>query len=323
MGRPADHPAYRRLAEEVSRLAGLRVSAREVRRWREAGALPRLRRHGMGRGKGSRVEVPAGMVDHAVHLARAIGTYPSLDEAILACFARGYDPRDHRVLLACYRRCHERLQRYLGRGDRGRSDPWAAAERISGRLVRRPPPALRRLKERAPGTDLREVLTGVLAALLGAVDHVHPEAVQTIAGLDLPRSEPVLPGLAGPTPVLPALLREVEEADPRDLGRARDLLLVAREALRVLASRSGSIGRIAGALEAVTRDDLAAALVLVPIVLLVVRTARGSGEPWAGTVREVWRAAAEVPDEAWAALRGEPDRIARPLARAVEGLVEA
>jgi hypothetical protein len=68
---------------------GTKISSAQLERWRRFGLLPRNVRQGMGRGAGSRSEVPNGAVDYIEALAAASASGKSSNRTVLTLFVVG------------------------------------------------------------------------------------------------------------------------------------------------------------------------------------------------------------------------------------------
>ena len=131
----ADAELIRVLAEQ-----GLTVSPYQLERWRAAGQLPRNRRRGLGRGKGSVSEIDDQSVRQAAMLARSAGQGRALmGSHVLDRFMAGRPVPEVRVR-AAYRDRLDRLGRMIaadaGDDDEGWQARYDAAQRLSRRSHR-------------------------------------------------------------------------------------------------------------------------------------------------------------------------------------------
>lgn len=170
----------RRLAEAASEL-GAAVSARQVKRWREAGLLP-TRKKGLGQGLGSApAEFLPGAEKHAACLAQALKDRRKLDEACLVCFWRGFSPRERRLKLA-YAKQFRLLSDWLEHVSSA-SSPQAKTQKAGRILSRRSAghPAVQamraRLKSEGKGTPFSRVLSNALGPLLGIASPLRRETL--------------------------------------------------------------------------------------------------------------------------------------------------
>ena len=119
---------------------GLSVSPYQLERWRTAGQLPRNRRRGLGRGKGSVSELDDQAVRQAAALARSTGQGSALmGSHVLERFMAGRPAPEERVRDA-YRDRLNRLGRLIGADtaddDEGWQTRYDAAQRLSRRAHR-------------------------------------------------------------------------------------------------------------------------------------------------------------------------------------------
>jgi hypothetical protein len=93
--------ADRRLIEVAAR-EGVRISEHQLRRWRQAGEIPRPTRRWLGRGRGSASTYPAGTAERLVAVARAYHHHHSRPKARLALFGVGH-PLPEDLIKEAYR----------------------------------------------------------------------------------------------------------------------------------------------------------------------------------------------------------------------------
>lgn len=133
----ASHPATpsqadRDLIAEAA-LVGVKLSARQLKRWRSVGLLPSPARKGLGRGLGSRSSYPPGTLDHAVALARLPRRARTPGAATLSLFALGC-PVDEAGLRQAHSQWVVGMETRLRRAARSR-DQFDLAEEAAKRML--------------------------------------------------------------------------------------------------------------------------------------------------------------------------------------------
>jgi hypothetical protein len=267
---------------------GRRITVRQARRWREEGHLPAPDRRGLGRA-GSFARYGERAIEHADALALLRESGRSLDEATAVLFLRGFEPRE-RALRNAYRTLLiDPLQREGFNLEA--ADPWrqveSAARTLSRRAARQP--AVARARERLSRSGERasliDVLTNLLAALLGAASMRGETAlalgVEPVTAEELqPYADDLSPAAVARTVqgiTLPALTDTIDNAPLDALRQARtDLTLMNRFATAFSSAAIRASGfdlGIGGMLDAV-QAELQQALA-IPAVCL----ARKAGGP--------------------------------------------
>ena len=79
--------------------AGCTINAEKLRRWQRIGLLPRVQRHGRGRGRGTESFYPAGSAEQLVALCRQVKERRVLRDAAWAIWWEGYWVKKNWVLL--------------------------------------------------------------------------------------------------------------------------------------------------------------------------------------------------------------------------------
>lgn len=280
-GGPTD--ADRKLAAAASEIRKQTVSAWQIKRWREGGYLPTRRRF-LGRGQGSGpVEYPPEAAEHAARLAEALETYRTLDEANLVCFVRGATPPE-RSLKRSYAKVYRRLFDWLDK-TAASNDSWQIADAVASLLSRRSAgiPRLGASRERLrnagrrPGL-LRDVLANIISVFLGVAEQVNVDSLVAFGADGLLAPIRTIGPLATRDDFkldwlrFSAIADAIENATRVELELARDSFALLREVARTFASVAGRTeGLQLDALSKVEGDDLAAALIGVPGVILIRR----------------------------------------------------
>lgn len=114
-------------------LVGVKISARQLKRWRAAGLLPSPARKGLGRGLGSRSLYPPGALDRAIALARLPRRARTPGAATLSLFALGA-PVDEAGLRQAHSQWMAGMEARLLRGARSR-DQFDLAEEAAKRML--------------------------------------------------------------------------------------------------------------------------------------------------------------------------------------------
>jgi hypothetical protein len=278
------------IAREASRLSGLVVSPRQTERWREAGYLSPLERHGRGRGRGSRSEYPEGTTEHAACLASALEQTRYLDEAALVCFVRGFSLSEA-ALRKAYRASFERLTTLMERAAPS-TEPWDIAETIGRLFARRASSSssgrrmTARLVEAGKQAQMADVATNLVATALGVAEpqRLTFESLNAM-GPYRDTARGIGPMLEGPPePSFAGLAEEVSlerltetalGATLQALERGRDDVKLWRSfsaAFAATATRSLGVDFGFAMLAEVLADDFACALVGIPLMVIMRRS---------------------------------------------------
>ena len=176
------------LAAAVSRAVGFDVTARQIERWRQEGALEPPVRKGLGQGLGSIAYYPPEAVERAAALAVLVKARGSLAEAALMNFLRGADLKEG-PLKRFYSKVFTAIREFLGATSG--NDPWDVADRMSHKLVRRastsPTATLwkQRLRERGKPDQLGPVAHDLLRFGLGGAgsdETLSDEVLEAVVG---------------------------------------------------------------------------------------------------------------------------------------------